>query len=139
MGMPASDSQRWIIGICATCSVKCCFSKQQLASECSLIFSYVSDWSIASPMLESMMPVQKVLWLFRDDLALFPNVNRRAIHPRSFLRVLCCAAQGTPHTSGKARRSGWLRSRFRLHQPFSNSCGARPELSYTAQLSANER
>ena len=88
---------------------------------------------------ESMLPTQKVLWLSSDDFALFPNVNRRAIHSRSFLRVLCCAAQGTPHTSGKARWACWLRSRFRLHQFFSNSRGARPELSYTAQLSANER
>jgi hypothetical protein len=65
MGMPASDSQRWIIGICATCSVKCCFSKQQLASECSLIFSYVSDWSIASPMLEAMMLVRSLMAFWR--------------------------------------------------------------------------
>jgi hypothetical protein len=35
---------------------------------------------------------QKVLWLFGDDFALFPNVNWRAVHSRSFLRVLCCTA-----------------------------------------------
>src|SRR5437588_10196875 len=81
----------------------------------------------------------KVSRLLRHNLAVFPHVERRAVHARSLLRILSRTAQGTPDSSGKAQWSTCLRSRFRLHGLFSNSRGARPELSYTAQLSAKGR
>src|SRR5580658_8223038 len=38
---PASHPRRWVVHICATCSMSCCFSEQQLKSECSLISSLI--------------------------------------------------------------------------------------------------
>jgi hypothetical protein len=73
----------------------------------------------------------------RHNLAVFPHAERRAVHARSLLRIFRRAAQGTPDSSGKAQRPAWLGSRFSLHGLFSNNRGARPELSYTAQLSAS--
>jgi len=81
----------------------------------------------------------KVSRLLRHNLAVFPHVKRRAVHARSLLRILRRTAQGTPDSSGKAQGSACFRSRFRLHGLFSSNRGARPELSYTAQLSAKGR
>jgi len=38
---PPSHPRRWVVHICATCSMSCCFSEQQLKSECSLISSLI--------------------------------------------------------------------------------------------------
>jgi hypothetical protein len=78
----------------------------------------------------------KVSRLLRHNLAVFPHAERRAVHARSLPSILCRTTQGTPDSSGKAQWSARLRSRFRLHGLFSNIRGARPELSYRAQLSA---
>jgi hypothetical protein len=77
--------------------------------------------------------------LLRHNLAVFPDVEWRTVHARSLLSVLRRAAQRTPNSSGKALGTACLRSPFRLHRLFSNNRGARPELSYTAQLSAKGR
>ena len=81
----------------------------------------------------------KVSRLLRHNLAVFPHVERRAVHARSLPSILCRTAQNMAYSSGKAQWSPSLCSRFRLHGLFSNSRGARPELSYTAQLSAKGR
>jgi hypothetical protein len=81
----------------------------------------------------------KVSRLLRHNLAVFPHIERRAVHARSLPSILCRTTQGIAYSSGKAQWSPSLRSRFRLHELFSNSRGARPELSYTAQLSAKGR
>jgi hypothetical protein len=74
--------------------------------------------------------------LLRHDLAVFPHVKGRAIHTRGFARILGRTTQGASDTRSKALGSTHLRSRLRLHGLFSKICGLRPELSYTAQLSA---
>ena len=82
---------------------------------------------------------QALLGLLRHNLAVFPDVEGRAVHARSLLRILRRAAQRTTNSSGKALGTACLRSRFRLHRFFSSNRGARPELSYTAQLSGKGR
>src|SRR6266404_7537735 len=81
----------------------------------------------------------KVSRLLRHNLAVFPHVERRAVHARSLLRILSRTAQGTPDSSSKAQGSACLRSRFSLHGLFSSNRGARPELSYTAQHDVRPR
>jgi len=72
-------------------------------------------------------------------LAVFPDVERRAVHACGLLSVPGSAAQRPPDFRRKTARSVCSGSCFRIHELFSNSRGARPELSYTAQLSANGR
>ena len=74
--------------------------------------------------------------LLRNDLPVLPDVKRRAIPARGLARILCRTTQGASDARSKALGSTYLSLRLRLHGLFSKSCGLRPELSYTAQLSA---
>jgi len=50
----------------------------------------------------------KVSRLLRHNLAVFPHVERRAVHARSLPSILCRTTQGTPDSSGKAQWSTCL-------------------------------
>ena len=82
---------------------------------------------------------RKALRLLGNHFAVFPYVQRRAVHSSCLPRILRRTTQSTSYSCGKAYRLTGLRSHFRLHRPFSNNRGGPPELSYTAQLSANGR
>ncbi len=69
--------------------------------------------------------------------AVFPDVERRAVHACGLLSVPGSAVQRPPdfrRKTGRAVRSG---SCLRVHELFSNSRGAPPELSYAAQDTAH--
>ncbi len=75
------------------------------------------------------------LGLQRYDLAVLPNINRRAVGSGCLARRSRCASEGTPDRLGKFRRL--VLSHGSVHGPRSKSSGIVPELSYTAHSSAS--
>ena len=79
------------------------------------------------------------LRFFGDDFAVFPNVNRRAVHAGRFARNFGRAAQSTADCVREffAGLEFWFR--FPFHSDLSSNFAVLPELSYTLQASAKRR
>ena len=67
-----------------------------------------------------------------NDLVI--DVDRRAVHPRSFARRLGSESEPTPYSSGETFWPFYTLGRF--HACCSNNTGEAPELSYIAHDSA---
>jgi len=72
-----------------------------------------------------------------DDFAVFPDVDRRAVHAGGLARDFSGAAERAADRGGEffAR----LKFGFSFHCDLSNNLGTLPELSYTLQASAKSR
>ena len=77
------------------------------------------------------------LRFLRDDLAVFPNINRGAVHAGGFAGDLGGAAQSASHGGGEFLAR--LRFGLSFHGDLSINLGVLPELSYTLQRSAKSR
>jgi len=80
--------------------------------------SQISELLIDLQPIESALPP---LWLLRDDLAVFPYIDRRAMHTSRLPRILRRESQGTAHTSRET--PGLLGSSRRSHGACSSSRG----------------
>ena len=77
------------------------------------------------------------LRFFRDDFAVFPNVDWRAVHPGGFAGNFGGAPKCPADRSGEFFR--FLFYLGSLQGPCSNNRGVFPELSYTLQASVKSR
>ena len=77
------------------------------------------------------------LRFFGDDFAVFPDVDRRAVHARGLAGGLGRASERTPNSGGEFFAS--MKFGFSFHCDLSNNFGVLPELSYTLQVSAKRR
>ena len=78
------------------------------------------------------------LRLQRDDLAVFPDINRRAVHAGGLARDLRGAPERAADGGGKLL-GGFIALDAFFHRPSSTFLGRVPELSYTVHVSAKSR
>ena len=71
---------------------------------------------------------------FGDDFAIFPYIDRRAVHARGLARHFGGAAQRAAHRGGEFFAGSGSGGSF--HGDLSNNLGVLPELSYPLQASA---
>lgn len=74
-----------------------------------------------------------------DDFAVFPNVDRRAVHAGGLAGDFCGAAQRAPNGGGELLARLQSSRAFLFHGDLSNNFALLPELSYTLQASAKRR
>jgi hypothetical protein len=74
----------------------------------------------------------KRLWLLGHNFAVFPNINRRSVHPGDFSGSTCGTAHSTTNPGSKALRFLW-RLTSSGHGPRSCNLGLDSEFSYIAQ------